>query len=196
MLLQPVALAISRWSPNSWVSSLRYGVSPQPGARAAELEQRLGAAGWSSPTPDPTAPGRPRALAGTHPSATRSTSRCSSIGSQVDALALDLALVVRRAGGRRTARSRCSRRARPGRSTTCPGPRGCGTTWSSTTSAPAQRARRARTPSSGSRREGRRSRTCRNRCTGRPPRSGSRWRPCASRRGRCPWGTCRREAAR
>ena len=36
---QPVALAIITRSPNSWVTSLRYGVSPQPElARALATE--------------------------------------------------------------------------------------------------------------------------------------------------------------
>src|SRR5450755_4374834 len=45
---QPVALAISRRSPNSCVKSLMYGVSPQP-AQAPE-NSKGGSRGWTSLT--------------------------------------------------------------------------------------------------------------------------------------------------
>ena len=38
---QPVALATIMRSPNSWVTSFTYGVSPQPRAGAGELKERL-----------------------------------------------------------------------------------------------------------------------------------------------------------
>ncbi len=87
MLLQPVALAISRWSPNSWVSNFRYGVSPQPAQ--APLNSKSGWRSWLVLTE--AGSHRAGSVSWTRRNAsqaTRSTSRCSSIGRRLMLLRL------------------------------------------------------------------------------------------------------------
>ena len=164
-------------------------------ARAGELEQRLQDLAALDRVVRDQARGRAAGSTGRSPSGTRSTSRCSATGSMLIALWLESVLLF--AGQT---------------STQTPQPvQSSGATWIVepvieqvarpellvARSRPARRrGRRSGTPSSGSWRAGRPSRTCRSRCRSTDPRSGSSGRSPASRTGSCPSGTCRRPAAR
>ena len=91
-----MALATIMRSPNSWVTSLRYGVSPQP-AHAPE-NSNSGSSTWEPLTE--SCGSRPRSSGGIdwkYSQRRRSTSRWSSTGSMLIALWRDLGLALGRA---------------------------------------------------------------------------------------------------
>src|SRR6266496_4505775 len=92
MLEQPVALAIIARSPNNWLSSFRYGVSPQP-AQAPE-NSNSGSRSWTFLTLVQARPsafgksGRPRKKS----QFSHSAGRSGSTGAMLIALRLTLLL--------------------------------------------------------------------------------------------------------
>src|SRR3954468_12599947 len=79
MLLQPVAFAINRCSPKSWVNSFKYGVSPQPAQ--APLNSKSGLRSWLVLTEagsHMTGSTSIRSVNAFH--ASRSASRCAPMG--------------------------------------------------------------------------------------------------------------------
>ena len=178
-------------SPNSWVTSLMYGRLAAAGARARELEQRLEHLRALDRVVGEQARGRAAGSTGRSPSARRSTSRCSATGSMLIALWRDLGLAL----GRADVDAHAAAGAVVGRDLDREPVAGqvLGPELLAAGSRPARRRpRRSGTPSCGSWRAGRRSRTCRSRCRSSGPRSGSPGRSRASRTARCRSGRCRR----